>query len=40
MFGGLGCTRDMVIDKLVEGGDDVLRDLVLSRYVVPEKNRV
>jgi alkylation response protein AidB-like acyl-CoA dehydrogenase len=49
MFGGLGYTREMVIDKLVrdirhvsiiEGGDDVLRDLVFSRYVLPEGNRV
>ena len=49
MFGGLGYTREMAIDKLVrdvrhvsiiEGGDDVLRDLVFSRYVVPEDNRV
>lgn len=49
MFGGLGYTREMVIDKLVrdvrhvsiiEGGDDVLRDLVFNRFVVPEENRV
>lgn len=49
MFGGLGYTREMVIDKLVrdvrhvsiiEGGDDVLRDLVFNRFVVPEGNRV
>lgn len=49
MFGGLGYTREMVIDKLVrdvrhvsiiEGGDDVLRDLVFNRFVVPEDNRV
>jgi alkylation response protein AidB-like acyl-CoA dehydrogenase len=49
MFGGLGYTREMAIDKLVrdvrhvsiiEGGDDVLRDLVYNRYVVPEDNRV
>lgn len=48
MFGGLGYTREMTIDKLVrdvrhvsiiEGGDDVLRDLVYNRYVVPEGNR-
>jgi alkylation response protein AidB-like acyl-CoA dehydrogenase len=48
MFGGLGYTREMSIDKLVrdvrhvsiiEGGDDVIRDLVYSRYVVPEDNR-
>ncbi len=49
MFGGLGYTREMVADKLlrdirhvsiVEGGDDVLRDLVFNRYVLPEGNRV
>jgi alkylation response protein AidB-like acyl-CoA dehydrogenase len=49
MFGGLGYTRESVIDKLVrdvrhvsiiEGGDDVLRDLVFNRFVVPEDNRV
>lgn len=47
MFGGLGYTRETVIDKLVrdvrhvsiiEGGDDVLRDLVFNRYVVPGNN--
>jgi alkylation response protein AidB-like acyl-CoA dehydrogenase len=49
MFGGLGYTREMAIDKLVrdirhvsiiEGGDDVIRDLVFNRYVVPEDKRV
>ncbi|HEX7059368.1 MAG TPA: acyl-CoA dehydrogenase family protein [Solirubrobacterales bacterium] len=49
MFGGLGYTRDMIIDKLVrdirhvsiiEGGDDVLRDLVFQRYVRSEDLRV
>jgi alkylation response protein AidB-like acyl-CoA dehydrogenase len=49
MFGGLGYTREMVIDKLlrdvrhvsiIEGGDDVIRDLMFNRYVVPEANRV
>jgi alkylation response protein AidB-like acyl-CoA dehydrogenase len=49
MFGGLGYTREMVIDKLlrdvrhvsiIEGGDDVLRDLVFNRFVVPQGNRV
>lgn len=49
MFGGLGYTRELVIDKLVrdvrhvsiiEGGDDVLRDLVFNRFVVPEGNRL
>jgi alkylation response protein AidB-like acyl-CoA dehydrogenase len=48
MFGGLGYTHDMVIGKLVrdmryvsivEGGDDVLRDLMFSRYVVPVSKR-
>jgi alkylation response protein AidB-like acyl-CoA dehydrogenase len=48
MFGGLGYTHDMVIGKLVrdmrfvsivEGGDDVLRDLMFSRYVVPVSRR-
>jgi alkylation response protein AidB-like acyl-CoA dehydrogenase len=48
MFGGLGYTREMVIDKLVrdvrhvsiiEGGDDVLRDLVFQRYVQTEDLR-
>jgi alkylation response protein AidB-like acyl-CoA dehydrogenase len=49
MFGGLGYTRESVIDKLVrdvrhvsiiEGGDDVLRELVFNRFVVPADNRV
>ena len=49
MFGGLGYTREMSIDKLVrdvrhvsiiEGGDDVLRDLVYNRYVVPDASRL
>lgn len=48
MFGGLGYTHDSIIGKLlrdvryvsiVEGGDDVLRDLVFSRYVVPVSKR-
>ncbi|MFF0312971.1 acyl-CoA dehydrogenase family protein [Streptosporangium sp. NPDC004379] len=48
MFGGLGYTHEAVIGKLardmryvsiVEGGDDVLRDLVFSRYVVPVSKR-
>ncbi|MFG1710509.1 acyl-CoA dehydrogenase family protein [Nonomuraea sp. M3C6] len=48
MFGGLGYTHELVIGKLlrdmryvsiVEGGDDVLRDLVFSRYVVPVSKR-
>jgi alkylation response protein AidB-like acyl-CoA dehydrogenase len=49
MFGGLGYTREMTIEKLVrdirhvsiiEGGDDVLRDLVFHRYVHTEDLRV
>ena len=49
MFGGLGYTREMSIDKLVrdirqvsiiEGGDDVLRDLVFHRYVQNEDLRI
>jgi alkylation response protein AidB-like acyl-CoA dehydrogenase len=49
MFGGLGYTREMTIDKLVrdirhvsiiEGGDDVLRDLVFHRYVQTEDLRI
>lgn len=48
MFGGLGYTADAVVGKLlrdvryvsiVEGGDDVLRDLVFQRYVVPVSKR-
>ena len=48
MFGGLGYTGEAVIGKLlrdmryvsiVEGGDDVLRDLMYSRYVVPVSKR-
>lgn len=48
MFGGLGYTnelpmgkilRDMRFVSIVEGGDDVLRDLVYSRYVVPAARR-
>ncbi|GAA3025346.1 acyl-CoA dehydrogenase family protein [Streptosporangium longisporum] len=48
MFGGLGYTHESVIGKLlrdmryvsiVEGGDDVLRELVFSRYVVPASKR-
>ena len=48
MFGGLGYTREMVVQKLVrdvryvsivEGGDDVLRDLMFSRHVVPVSRR-
>lgn len=49
MFGGLGYTHDSLIGKLVrdmryisivEGGDDVLRELVYKRYVVPGIRRV
>jgi alkylation response protein AidB-like acyl-CoA dehydrogenase len=44
MFGGIGYTHDHLIGKLlrdmrhvsvIEGGDDVLRDLLFTRYVVP-----
>lgn len=44
MFGGLGYTEDMLMGKLmrdmryvsiVEGGDDVLRDLLYHRHVLP-----
>lgn len=49
MFGGLGYANDLPIGKLVrdircvsigEGGDDVLRELIFYRYVIPAKNRV
>lgn len=48
LFGGLGYTHDHVIGKLtrelrwtslVEGGDDVMRDLLYTRYVVPPAKR-
>ncbi|MEU9523780.1 acyl-CoA dehydrogenase family protein [Streptomyces sp. NPDC048224] len=48
MFGGLGYTAELPIGKLlrdmryvslVEGGDDVLRELLFSRYVVPVSRR-
>lgn len=48
MFGGLGYTHDHLIGKLlrdvryvsiVEAGDDVLRELMYSRYVVPVSRR-
>ncbi len=48
MFGGLGYTREMLVQKLlrdvryvsiVEGGDDVLRDLLYARHVVPVSRR-
>lgn len=48
MFGGLGYTNDHIIGKLlrdiryvsiVEGGDDVLRDLMFDRYVIPSSKR-
>ena len=48
MFGGLGYTRESLVPKLlrdvryvsiVEGGDDVLRDLLYSRHVVPVSKR-
>jgi alkylation response protein AidB-like acyl-CoA dehydrogenase len=49
MFGGLGFTHDHVIGKLVrdlryvglvEGGDDVVRDLLFSRFVLPAARRL
>jgi len=48
MFGGLGYTGEAVIGKLlrdmrfvsiIEGGDDVLRELMFTRYVVPVSKR-
>jgi alkylation response protein AidB-like acyl-CoA dehydrogenase len=48
MFGGLGYTNDLPIGKLlrdiryvsvVEGGDDVLRELLFGRYVIPVPRR-
>ncbi|MFJ6615656.1 acyl-CoA dehydrogenase family protein [Streptomyces sp. NPDC091289] len=48
MFGGLGYTHELPIGKLlrdmryvslVEGGDDVLRELLFSRYVIPVSRR-
>lgn len=48
MFGGLGYTHELPIGKLmrdmryvsiVEGGDDILRELLFSRYVVPVPRR-
>ncbi|WFB10863.1 acyl-CoA dehydrogenase family protein [Streptomyces sp. LX-29] len=48
MFGGLGYTSETPVGKLlrdiryvsiVEGGDDVLRELVFSRYVIPVPRR-
>ncbi|WP_340560325.1 acyl-CoA dehydrogenase family protein [Streptomyces sp. GSL17-111] len=48
MFGGLGYTDEHPVGKLVrdvryvsivEGGDDVLRDLLFSRYVIPVPRR-
>lgn len=48
LFGGLGYTDELLIGKLVrdiryvsivEGGDDVLRDLIYKRFVVPPKKR-
>ncbi|WP_433665203.1 acyl-CoA dehydrogenase family protein [Nocardia sp. CA-128927] len=44
MFGGPECTNELPIGRLVrdmryvsiiEGGDDVLRDLIFSRFVIP-----
>ena len=48
MFGGLGYTHETPVQKLlrdvryvsiVEGGDDVLRDLLFARHVVPVSRR-
>lgn len=48
MFGGLGYTSDLPIGKLlrdmryvsvVEGGDDVLREMMFTRYVIPVLRR-
>jgi alkylation response protein AidB-like acyl-CoA dehydrogenase len=48
MFGGLGYTNEMLIGKLmrdmryvsiVEGGDDVLRELLYRRFVIPKHRR-
>ncbi|MBJ8338078.1 acyl-CoA/acyl-ACP dehydrogenase [Antrihabitans sp. YC3-6] len=48
MFGGLGYTSELPIGKLlrdmryvsiIEGGDDVLRELVFGRYVIPKPRR-
>jgi alkylation response protein AidB-like acyl-CoA dehydrogenase len=48
MFGGIGYTHDLLIGKLlrdmryvsiVEGGDDVLRDLLYKRFVLPVAKR-
>lgn len=48
MFGGVGYTRETLVQKLlrdvryvsiVEGGDDVLRDLLFARHVVPVSRR-
>jgi alkylation response protein AidB-like acyl-CoA dehydrogenase len=49
MFGGLGYTHELVIGKLVrdmryvaivEGGEDVLRDVIFTRYVIPVSKRI
>ncbi len=49
MFGGLGYTTESVISKLlrdiryvsiVEGGDDVLRQLIFRRFVLPAGRRI
>ncbi|EXU63550.1 acyl-CoA dehydrogenase [Streptomyces sp. PRh5] len=49
MFGGLGYTTDMPISKylrdiravtIVEAGDDVLRELVFRRFVLPPDRRI
>lgn len=49
MFGGLGYTSEMAISKLfrdiravsiVEAGDDVLRELIFRRFVIPPSRRI
>jgi alkylation response protein AidB-like acyl-CoA dehydrogenase len=49
MFGGLGYTMDVIMSKLlrdiraisiVEAGDDVLRELIFRRFVLPSGRRI
>ena len=49
MFGGFGYTTDSPIGKLVrdmryvsiiEGGEDVLRDMIYNRFVIPAAKRI
>ncbi|HEU5155866.1 MAG TPA: acyl-CoA dehydrogenase family protein [Streptosporangiaceae bacterium] len=49
MFGGLGYTRELTMSKLlrdvravsiVEAGDDVLRELIFRRFVLPSGRRI